>query len=382
MMFLIFLLAPLVVIWLAQRIPVLDRIGVVPLTFLAGFLVAIAFDLRGLAAAQSTVAEVSVALALPLIIFAANIRKALRDAQGALTAVVLAFVAVVAVSLIGVPLFAAHVAKLWQVAGMAVGAYTGSGVNMGAIKTAIQADESVFLTMITYDIVFSVVYMLVVVLAGQRLAGLLLRPYSGPAGETQDAALAHLADDSAAAYRRLLDRSGWAGSGLVLLASAAVVGIAVGLSKLFSPAAGSVVTILAITTLGLVGSTIPQLHRVRTSFHMGMYLILVFCFASATMLDTRIFTRMDWALGGYFLFVIFGSMALHMVLCRLFDIDRDTFLIASGAAIMSVPFIPVITGALKNRALLVPGIAVGILGYAVGNYLGVMVATLAQGMTP
>lgn len=382
MIVLLFLLAPLLVIWLAQRVPVLDRIGVVPLTFLAGFVVAFTLDLDSVATAQKTVAEVSVALALPLIIFAANIRKALRDAQGALTAVVLAFVAVVVVSLAGVPLFAPHVAKLWQVAGMAVGAYTGSGVNMGAIKTAIQADDAVFLTMITYDIVFSVIYMLVVVLAGQRLAGLMLRPYAGPveAGAGDD--MAHLADDSAQAYRRLLARDTWAGSALVLAAAAVVVGLAVGLSKLFSPAIGSVVTILAITTLGLAGSMVPRLHSVRTSFHLGMYLILVFCFASATMLDTRIFTQMDWALGGYFLFVIFGSMLLHMVLCRVFGIDRDTFLIASGAAIMSVPFIPVITGALKNRALLVPGIAVGILGYAVGNYLGIMVAGLAQGLAP
>ncbi|MFB2533345.1 DUF819 family protein [Paracoccus sp. p3-h83] len=388
MMILIFALMPLAVILLAQNVRLADRIGVVPLTFLAGFVAAILFDLRPLAAIQQSVAEVSVALALPMIIFAANIRRALRDAKGALTAIIAAFVAVVAASLIGALIFRGTIADLWQVAGMAVGAYTGSGVNMGAVKTALGADQDLFLTMITYDIVFSTIYMAVIVLAGQRLAGLVLRPYpqvedAAPAASDIDHSdMDHLADDSAHAWRRLLEPKTWPGSALVLAASVLAVGVGVALGRLFSPAASGTVTILTLTTLGLIGSMVPPLHRVRTGFHLGMYLILVFCFASATMLDTRIFTQMDWALGGYFLFVIFGSMALHLLICKIFDIDRDSYLIASGAAIMSVPFIPVIAGALKNRAVLVPGIAVAVLGYALGNYLGIGVAQLLHATLP
>jgi len=45
---------------------------------------------------------------------------------------------------------------------------------------------------------------------------------------------------------------------------------------------------------------------------------------------------------------------------------------------MSVPFIPVIAGALKNRELLLPGFAAAILGYAAGNYIGVFVANVSR----
>lgn len=385
MLILFLLLAPAALIFAAQKVPLLDRIGVVPLAFVLGALVSFLRHAMGagIGPAQNTLAEVSVALALPLIIFSASLHKALLEARGAALAFALALVSVTAMSLIGALLFAGRLPELWQVAGMAAGVYSGGSVNMGAIKTAIGASDGLFVTMITYDIVFSVVYMLVLLLAGQRLAGLFLRPFDG-AMRDDDAdfeALSHLTDETAHGYRRVLSRENLPGSALVLLAAGLTVAISVAIAQLFPPAAGSVVTILAITTLGIAGSLMPALHRVRTSFHLGMYLILVFCLTTAAMLDPSIFTAMDWRLAGYFLFVIFGSLILQGLLSRLFNIDRDTFLIASGAAIMSVPFIPVIVGALKNRALLIPGIAIAILGYAFGTYLGIAVAEIVRRFT-
>jgi len=73
-----------------------------------------------------------------------------------------------------------------------------------------------------------------------------------------------------------------------------------------------------------------------------------------------------------------GSLCLQAVLCKLFKVDTDTFLITSSAAIMSVPFIPVIAGALKNREILLPGFAAAIIGYAVGNYLGILVTNVSR----
>jgi uncharacterized membrane protein len=96
------------------------------------------------------------------------------------------------------------------------------------------------------------------------------------------------------------------------------------------------------------------------------------------MIDTNIFTNIDIGLVSYISFILVGSLLLQAALCKIFDIDTDTFLITSSAAIMSVPFIPVIAGALKNREILLPGFAVAIIGYAVGNYLGIFVANITR----
>jgi uncharacterized membrane protein len=75
-------------------------------------------------------------------------------------------------------------------------------------------------------------------------------------------------------------------------------------------------------------------------------------------------------------FVIFGSLFIHILLSKIFKIDADTTMTTSVALICSPPFVPVIGGGLKNSKVIIPGLTVGIIGYALGNYLGAIVAEL------
>jgi len=72
----------------------------------------------------------------------------------------------------------------------------------------------------------------------------------------------------------------------------------------------------------------------------------------------------------------FASLLLHALLCRVFRIDVDTFLITSVAALMSPAFVPMVARSLRNPGILMSGMATGILGFAIGNYLGISVALL------
>jgi len=276
--------------------------------------------------------------------------------------------------------FSGQIANLWQVAGMAVGAYTGSGVNLGAVKTALGANEDIFLTMVTYDIVFSALFMLVVLTVGKTIAVKFLEPYvfSGDAPDDAAAHKRHLTEESAHGYGCLTEKQGFKGSFIAFLAAALVVAAAVGFAGLMPENLSSTATILGITALSALASLIPFLNRIGTSYHLGMYFMLIFCLATATTLDFSIFTSIDWALGAYFILILLVAMILLALICRWRGIDRDTYLIVSGASIMSVPFIPVIAGALKNREIVMPGIAVAIIGYVIGNYLGVLVANAVK----
>ena len=53
-------------------------------------------------------------------------------------------------------------------------------------------------------------------------------------------------------------------------------------------------------------------------------------------------------------------------------IDADMMVITSVGLINSPPFVPMMASAMNNRKLLVPGITIGIIGFAVGNYLGIL----------
>ena len=73
---------------------------------------------------------------------------------------------------------------------------------------------------------------------------------------------------------------------------------------------------------------------------------------------------------------VFISLTLHAILCRIMKVDADSMVISSVAFINSPPFVPMVSAAMKNRDALVTGLAAGIVGYAIGNHLGVLMAQL------
>jgi uncharacterized membrane protein len=105
-----------------------------------------------------------------------------------------------------------------------------------------------------------------------------------------------------------------------------------------------------------------------------MYIILIFCVVVSSMADIRQLVNISFDLFWYVALAMFGSHILHAFLARIFKIDADTVIISGCALICSPPFVPVVAGALKNREVILTGLIVGIAGYAVGNYLGVIIA--------
>jgi uncharacterized membrane protein len=383
---LFYLLVPALLIVLAQRFSVLDKVGVVVLAFSAGILMAMTVDMSTffsselLTSVQKNISEISIAIALPLILFSINVRAAISMAGDTLKGMALALLSVVVISTIGALIFADQVDEIWQVAGISVGAYTGGGPNMGAIKTAIGGDDSIFLTMVTYDIIFSAMYLMFIMTIAKKIFGMFLRPYESKNTDDADdyAGMEHMADETSHAFKKLIQPSLMLQTLSALLLSGVVVELSLAIVSILPESVASMMTIILITSFGLAASFIPKVRQLANSFHLGMYLILVFCFTTGSMIDTNIINTIDLSLAAYFTFIFIGTLLMHAILCKIAKIDTDTFLITSSAAIMSVPFIPVIAGALKNREIMLPGFAAAIIGYALGNYLGILVANLTR----
>jgi uncharacterized membrane protein len=86
-------------------------------------------------------------------------------------------------------------------------------------------------------------------------------------------------------------------------------------------------------------------------------------------------------MGNMFLFiglVIIGSLVLHAVLSKMFGINVDDYIITSTGLSQSPPFVPVIAAAIRNKEVVVPGMIIGVIGYAIGNYLGVAIYYLLR----
>ena len=140
------------------------------------------------------------------------------------------------------------------------------------------------------------------------------------------------------------------------------------------------VTVLTITTLGILCSLVKSINTIEKTFQLGMYFILVFSLAVASTSDLRsLFGKGMLDLVLFITWCYFGSLVLHLILARIFRVDADNFLITATAFVFSPPFVPLVANALKNKDVIVTGITGGIIGYLLGNYFGTTLAYLLKG---
>jgi uncharacterized membrane protein len=161
---------------------------------------------------------------------------------------------------------------------------------------------------------------------------------------------------------------------LSLFLSVAIFGIAGSSTFIVSEANQMLVVVLIITTLSILASLIPRINQIEKTFELGMYFILVFSIAVASMANYHRLLDISGALISLITITIFGSLLVHTILCKIYKVDADTHMVTSTALICSPPFVPMVAGALNNKEVVVSGLTVGIVGYAAGNYLGVVVS--------
>jgi uncharacterized membrane protein len=154
------------------------------------------------------------------------------------------------------------------------------------------------------------------------------------------------------------------------------------LSTLFPASLSTPMLILILTTLSIAAGFLPIVRRANSnigerqplSFIVGLYFVYLFCFTIANACDIR---QMNLAgslnILWYILFIIFGSLLVQVLLARLLHLDGDSTLVTSVALINSPPFVPLAAALVGNKDLVMLGISIGLLGYLVGNYLGLAV---------
>ena len=367
-----YLLLPVLALWLCLRLPVLRKVGVVILCYLLGMALGnVGVVPAALAPLQARVSDVAVALALPLMLFSSNVRSWGATAGRALLAFGLCVVAVAVTTLIGYLVLRTGRGDAWQLAGMSMGVYTGGTPNLAAIKTALQVDTTTFVVFHTYDTIVSLVYILLMASVMQRLLLPLLGPYRRVGAEGDASGLE---TESLAAFEGFLSRRRLPTLGAALGTSAAIMAAAFAAGLVVPGSYRTTVSILTLTSLGIAASLVPAVHRLERTFQLGLYVILVFCGVVGSMARLDALVDVSWPLLGFITWVIFGSLGIQALLCRLVHIDVDTVLVTHVSSICSPPFVPVVTTGLRNQELLPVGITTSIIGYAIGNYLGVGMA--------
>ena len=370
---------PMLILYLCRKFPMVNKLGSVVIAYGVGLIIGNAGILpEGSAVIQEAITTITIPLAIPLLLFSANVRSWFMMAGKTMLSMAAALMGVIVVVFTGYLIFrGGGMEEMWKVSGMLVGVYTGGTPNLASLKMMLDVNPDTYIITHTYDMVLSSLYLLFLITLGRRVFGAFLRPY--PFGYQQGSLTVSQLDGRDPYKGILRPRVAWPLAKALGL-SALIFGIGGGVSLLVPESAQMVVVILIITTLGIGASLLPSINRIDKTFELGMYMILIFSLDVASMANIREFSGAAPGLFLYITYVVFGSLILHVLISRYFKVDTDTLMVTSTALICSPPFVPVIAGAIRNREVIVSGLTVGILGYAIGNYLGYFVALVIKGL--
>ncbi len=376
----LYFLFPALLLHLSTRYKIINKIGIVVFCYAGGIILGttnvIPDSIEG---SQNILSGVTILLGLPLVLFSENIIKWAKMAKYTFISLLLGVVSVVILVIIGFFIFRDRIPEIWKVSGMMIGIYTGGTANLAAIASGLNVDQDLFILTHTVEMAVGALILLFLITAAKPLFGLFLKPYRSTGNQNQP----DLDVSDFESYDGFFSRSSIPDILKAFGVALVICGSGLGLMQLFEGDAQFTAAVLTVTTLGILVSLVPAVNSIKRSFQLGMYFIYIFCMIVASMADIASLFNPDSKelLVNMLLFVtlvIVGSLLLHALLSKIFGINVDDYIITSTALSNSPPFVPVVAAALRNKEVVVPGIIIGVVGYAIGNYLGVAIAYLLK----
>jgi len=374
---------PAAVIFLCEKYSFFGKIGPILMLYIIGAIIGNTGLLPDSAAGiQDIMTTLIIPLAIPMMLFSCNFKQ--WDIRKTLTTLITGVAAVVIVLIAGYYIFKPYIVpgsmigtQFNNIAGLMAGVYTGGTPNMAAIKIMLNVPNETYLMVHSYDMLISFLYMMFLLSAGIPLFRKILRKYKPAVSDTETHMPVEQFDEHP--YRDIFKKRNFLPLLLALALSLFIFAISAGISMLFGKGSQVVIIILGITTLGIAASFFDPVRKIKKSFDGGMYLVYIFSIVVASMADI---SKLDLA-GGitvfvYIFAVIFCSLFLHILFAKIFRLDADTVVIASVALINSAPFVPMMAAAMKNKSIIISGLTIGLVGYAIGNYLGFIIANILK----
>lgn len=371
-----FLIVPLIISYLTERFSFLNKLGTVLVCYVVGLVAGHTPMINdSYHALMDNIINVSILIAIPILLFETK-AGSLKNLAGITSISMLAALAALLITVFsGYYLFGHEVEEGAKVSGMLVGLYTGGTPNLASLKMSLDVSDNIYIGVHTFDTALGAVYLFFLLTVGKTWFRKFLPKYQflNNSNET----INELKFETVS-VKDWFARFNYKTNAIFLGLGILIAGIGAGIGMLFPEDSQMIVIILLITSLGIGASLLPFTNKLGSGYKTGMYFINVFSLTIASRANFFEIIQLDNILFGYVIFVLFITFALHLLLSKIFKVDADTMMITSTAMICSPPFVPVIAGSLKNKELLIPGITVGIMGYAVGNYLGVIIALFLQ----
>ena len=305
-----------------------------------------------------------VSLAIPLLLFKADIRKIIRESGKVIITFLVASAATVIGAVIGFFLIDLGEAGA-NVAGTYTAGYVGGAMNFLAVAQVVGMTKTEFTSALSASSFVSILALLMLITLPSIRWVVRFLPLSHRVNRKDVSKPAE--PESQRPRISLRHLTGAIALSFGICTASAAIGEAIGQSQY---------NILFVTILTIVVANLfPRaMYALQGEFEVGMILMYLFFAMVGSSTNFTEFAGPAMLYFFYGMFIIVLHLAIVLGTAKLMKVDLAEAIVASGAALVG----PAVTAAIAIsqgwRSLVTPAIMVGVFGYVIGTFVGVAVA--------
>lgn len=336
-----------------------------------------------------------VPLAIPMLLFKADLKKVWKESGKIIGIYILSGIGTIVGAFVAFFLLRNFIPELYKLSAMMVGTYTGGSMNLTAMADAFPLDDKGLLgSAVVADNLFMGIYFvsLTIIPTMKFFRKHYSHPYEdeieklGTAGENKAAQFWAKKDVS------LLDIAKVVSISFVIVAISTELGNFIsgfkpeteGMNKLvcffvdlFFGLLGS--KYLLMTTFVVILATYTKfLSKISGAEEIGTFLIHIFFGAIGAPASIEIILKKSPWLLVFCVIIVVINMIISFIFGKIFKYSVEEICIASNANIGGPTTAAALAIARGWNQLVVPGMLIGILGYVIGNYYGVIVGNILK----
>jgi uncharacterized membrane protein len=317
-----------------------------------------------------------VPMAVPLLLFQANLRRVLRETGPMFLTFHIASMGTV-LGAFAAAWFFPKMHSIEEVVGIMTGSYIGGGVNFVAIAQTYKVPSELTNPLIVADnFIMAGMFLALLILAGNRL---FRRWYPHP--HSVDGA----AEDSTALAAQYWRRKEIALKDIALALAIAIAVVAVSkelsgmvkahtTSKLVASLFGSPYVLITFFTTMIV-TVFPQfMGKINGAEEIGFYLLYLFFFVIGLRADLLAVIKNVPELFVICLIMAVTNLVFTLLVGRLFKLNLEELLLSVNATLGGAPSAAAMAISTGWNKLVLPGVLAAIWGYVIGTFVGIVVA--------
>jgi uncharacterized membrane protein len=329
------------------------------------------------APAYDVVDDYLVPIAIPLLLFRANVVRIVRESGPMFRAFHVAALGTVIGAFAAGFIFRGMFPRVPEVAGIMTGSYIGGGVNFVAISRSYEVSAELTNPLLVADnFIMAGLFAVLFIIAGNRW---FLRRYPHP----------HSVENADAAA---LAAKHWQRKEIALLDIAQALAIAVVIAAVSIKATGAIkaatpnkfvysifgnpFVLITILTVTLTTVCHRWTERIQGSDELGVYLLYIFFFVIGLRADLWLVLLKVPVLFGFCLVMAVANLVFTLIVGRLLKLNLEELLLAVNATLGG----PASAGAMAISkgwsGLVLPAILAGLWGYIIGTFVGILVAEI------